>query len=296
MGASLNPYYPPRARWFSPFVYGWHLIRYKGLSLLFNLGFPEPETVLRAPFWKILAGLFVPGFGFRVGGTPFHGNLAVMGFGVCVLIFLVFLDKPLALIPYGLMLSIHTSGVVYLLGQFNRHLAFWKRMLQSLLVLIAINLFIYMPLLNQMEKHFVRPIYFENGRTLILNTHLKFSDIKPGDLVVYRINPNDDGGVHIHEGIGIAPVLGTAGDRISFSPGRVQVNDVTFPSRSGMPTEGSLWVPEKHWFIWPNLNVNSHGFSSMDISSVMVEMATVSQDQLLGKPYKHWFWRKQEFP
>jgi hypothetical protein len=61
-----------------------------------------------------------------------------------------------------------------------------------------------------------------------------------------------------------------------------------------MPAEGEWVVPEKTWFIWPNLAISGHGATPESaVSAAMQRTALVSEPQLVGKPFKHWFGRRQ---
>jgi hypothetical protein len=64
-----------------------------------------------------------------------------------------------------------------------------------------------------------------------------------------------------------------------------------------MPSDGEWVVPENHWLIWPNLDISGHGnVGEARISSAMMNLASVNEDQFLGKPLARWFWRKQILP
>jgi len=53
-------------------------------------------------------------------------------------------------------------------------------------------------------------------------------------------------------------------------------------------------VPEKHWFIWPELTIRGHGaVPETTLISTMLQLATVSEQQFEGKPMKRWFWHRQ---
>jgi hypothetical protein len=86
------------------------------------------------------------------------------------------------------------------------------------------------------------------------------------------------------------------GDEIRFTTNSFTVNGVTRPLLSRMPTGGVVTVPEKHWFIWPNMaTIGGHGnVSEATISGIMLQMAFVPQEQFAGKPFKKWFGRRQE--
>jgi hypothetical protein len=83
-----------------------------------------------------------------------------------------------------------------------------------------------------------------------------------------------------------------AGDNVEFSTKGFFVNGVLRPSLPNMPSSGSFVVAQNQWFIWPSYSVSGHGYESR-VSSIMLKLANVSEDQYAGKPFKRWFWRKQ---
>jgi hypothetical protein len=61
-----------------------------------------------------------------------------------------------------------------------------------------------------------------------------------------------------------------------------------------MPGAGGFVVAEKTWFIWPRLDINRRGgVPEADVSAAMQQVAMVSEEQFIGKPFKHWFGRRQ---
>jgi hypothetical protein len=63
-----------------------------------------------------------------------------------------------------------------------------------------------------------------------------------------------------------------------------------------MPTAGSVVVPEKHWFVWPELAIlQNRNVSEADIANTMLMMATVPETNYIGRPFKRWFGRRQTF-
>jgi hypothetical protein len=107
-------------------------------------------------------------------------------------------------------------------------------------------------------------------------------------------DPHNGGAVRLQAGISCGPVLALAGDRVEFSASSFFVNGVAQPLRPHMPTDGEMVVPEKHWFVWPDLDISGHGEVGEErISALMLQSAAVSQADYVGKPFKHWFWRRQ---
>jgi hypothetical protein len=108
---------------------------------------------------------------------------------------------------------------------------------------------------------------------------------------------HNGGAIWVQSGMGLARVLAVAGDRVVFSTGTFSVNGQGQPDLPHMPSDGEWVVPENHWFIWPNLDISGHGnVAEARISSSMMNLANVSEDQFFGKPLARWFWRKQILP
>jgi hypothetical protein len=128
---------------------------------------------------------------------------------------------------------------------------------------------------------------------------VRFSgSVQRGDRLLYSIGGNETyhghGGVWVQPGFGWGPVLAVAGDTIRFSTNAFFINGQEQPRLPHMPTTGEVLVPEKHWFIWPELDISGHGnVGEANISAIMLQMATVSQEQFIGKPFKRWLWRRQ---
>ena len=72
------------------------------------------------------------------------------------------------------------------------------------------------------------------------------------------------------------------------------VNGKPFPLAPHMPREGKFVVPQKVWFVWPNLGIiRRGGIAESDISAFLQRTAMVSQNQIIGRAFKHWFGRRQ---
>ncbi|HXS69029.1 MAG TPA: hypothetical protein VN761_09315, partial [Candidatus Polarisedimenticolia bacterium] len=86
------------------------------------------------------------------------------------------------------------------------------------------------------------------------------------------------------------------GDHIQFATNYFSINGGIHQSLlPHMPTDGEVIVQEKNWFIWPNLAIiGGHGnVPESTISTTMLQMATVPQDNFIGKPFTRWFGRRQ---
>ena len=94
-----SPYYPPRARWFSPVFGLMQAIRRRtGLD---RLHLPDEISA-----FAFIASLLVPGIAFVVRKERLIGRAILLGYGLLALVFIVWLGYPVANIVFGLMLSL----------------------------------------------------------------------------------------------------------------------------------------------------------------------------------------------
>ena len=83
-------------------------------------------------------------------------------------------------------------------------------------------------------------------------------------------------------------------DRVRFSKAAFEVNGAGQPRLAHMPETGELIMAEKHWFAWPDFAITGHGnVAEAGVSAALLRMATISEQQFAGKPFKRWFWRRQ---
>jgi hypothetical protein len=252
---------------------------------------------------QFILSLLVPGYAFFAGGRRILGLAFLGAYGVAAALFVVALGYPLGGLGYGLMISAHASGIIFLEARWlrNEH-EFSFRLLLALGTLLAIWLLFYAPLTAFVQRHWFMPLRVR-GNVVIMHRTASLNHIQRGDWVMYSLRENYSGDAHaggairVEAGMNWGPVLALAGDRVVFSTNSVSVNGVENPLRPHMPTSGELVVPEKHWFVWPELGINGHGnVGEANLSAAMLQLAMVSEVEFVGKPFKHWFWRKQILP
>ena len=303
MNANPNPeagpseYYPRRARWYSRFLTPVYAVR-RTLHLE-KIHLPSTLTLL-----QLLLGLIVPGYAFLANGRRIMGWGFVGAYGMAGGLFIVALGYQLGNLGYGLMISAHASSIIFLEGHWMRDssgsAAFAWRFGLAVITLLVVWLAIYSPAVNYVEENWVVPLRVREKVVVMRRLGLA-GDIQRGDAVMYSIREGNLGHAHggggavwVREGFGWGPVLAVAGDRVAFTTNAFLVNDIPHPLLPHMPTAGELVVPEKHWFIWPELAIsNPHNAGEANISALMLQMATVAEDQFVGKPFKSWFGRRQ---
>jgi hypothetical protein len=165
-------------------------------------------------------------------------------------------------------------------------------MLFSLGVLLILGTLLYMPARSLIQDRWFVPLRVKDN-LLIVQKHISAGTVHRGDWIAYSVRAEHGDGVYAQAGLGLGPVLAVGGDRIVFNERTFEVNGVSRPHRPHMPTSGEWILPEKHWFIWPELDITGHGVAEAEISGAIQRMATISQDQFVGKPFKRWFWRRQ---
>ena len=293
MSKSVSPYYPPRARWYSPlFAFGNTLRR--GL-VLDRIHLPRGIT-----FWGLVGSFLIPGLGIYLRRPRLWGLIAFAACGLLLLQFIMWLGYPFGNYAFGLLLSIHVTGFVYYCSPLLAGMEFPSRLLFTLAVLVSIGGLIYMPTRHVIQERWLLPLRM-NDRVIVVQRQASAATVRRGDWIAYRLSGyviwahgNHDAN---HSGMGLGPVLAIGGDRVQFSTNVFTVNGVSHPSLPHMPDSGTWLVPENHWFIWPDFDINGHGdVGEASISAVMLGRADVSEKQFVGKPFKRWFWWRQSLP
>lgn len=288
MSKFQSPYYPPRATWYSPLTRLTEAAR--RLMWLDRIHLPTGTTTR-----TFAAGLLIPGYAFVARGERLIGRLVMAGYGLLAAVFILWLGYPVANLAFGLKLSIHVCSVIFLLHPWliGTRLAF--RIATGLALLLAIGGGLYAPLRRQVEARWLLPLRI-NEQVVIVQTFSSPATVKRGDWVAYSLAGERGAGFYSRAGRGLRPVLALAGDHIRFKPETFEVNGVAAPRLPLMPTTGELVVPEKNWFIWPEFAISNRGnIAAAAIATTLLRLATVNEDQFVGKPFKRWFWRRQHF-
>jgi len=288
-----SPYYPRRARWYSRFFY-------LGLATRHRLALDRIRLPKEITVGGIILGFLIPGLAVYIRGPRFWGKIALSACALLFLFFIVWLGYPFGNYAFGLMLSIHASGFVYYCSPVLLEKDSFFRILFTLAILLGLGLLFYAPMRSIIQNRWAMPLR-RNGHVVIVGKSALVGSVKRGDWVMYSLRGFSAGNAHggggavwVQEGFGWGPVLAMAGDRVSFTTNSFAVNGLGRPLLPHMPESGELIVPEKQWFIWPELGISGHGNTSeANISATMLRLATVPENQFVGKPFKRWFWRKQ---
>ena len=280
-----SPYYPPRARWYSRSYYVW--LAAKNLFHFESLTLPG-----RMAFWQLTLSLILPGYSFYALRRQKIGRAIQLGYGWAALVFVVWLGYAAANLAIGAMIALHVISVFFLIRAWDMDWSFRSRLLLALGTLLLVGLGLYLPLRRQIERQLIMPFRVGN-RVVVVNTFKQPSAIHRGDWIAYKMDRYYAGNVLIAAGYVLGRVQAVAGDRVRITPEYVQVNGRAAPRLAHMPAEAEYTVPEKHWFIWPDLRISGYGAGAGDIARAFAENALVPETQFVGRPFQRWFWRRQ---
>jgi len=241
----------------------------------------------------LLVSLVVPGAGFYLRAPRYWGRLALALSGVLIFIIIAWLGFPGAAYAFGLLLSLHACGLLFVLNPLLVGAAFRIRLLLAGGILFALLCLVYVPGRDFVQGHWFLPLQIK-GRVVIITRAYSTTGIRRGDQVAFSFGSHVEHQLVIQGGFGLGPVLGMPGDHVRFSASDFEVNGVARPRLAHMPAEGEFVVPEKHWFVWPEVGISGHGqVPTSQIDEALLAMSTISQDQFVGRPAHRWLWRKQ---
>ena len=278
-----SSYYPPRARWYSRSVYWSNTLQRRLVLNRIHL----PRGVA---FGRLVCGVLLPGFGFAER-IPRVWAAAISGFCLLlVLVFFVWLGRPLGNAAFTLLLSIHATGLGCLLEPWLKGSRLRFRIFISMAVFFALGGLLYLPARNLIQDHWLLPLQV-HGRTIIIHKLASLARVERGEWLAYSFSGNYDGNIIVRGGIGLSRLLGKAGDRVGFTGAALEVNGAVQSHLPFMPVTGEWIVPEKHWFVWPETAIDGHGYVPGDaVSSTLLQIGTISDEQVIGIPFKYWFW------
>lgn len=263
MSKLFSSYYPPRARWYGRIFYLGIALRH--LLALDRIHLPEKVT-----FRELAGGFLIPGLAVYLRGPRRWGEAAMSGCAFLLLIFIVWLGYPAANFAFGLMLSIHTTGLVYYCGPWLIHEPLRSRIFFTVGMMLALGLCFYAPLRSIIQNHWLMPMRV-GDRVIVVSVGAKPEALKRGDWAAFRSSPNGGG----EAGFVLGPVMGLGGDRVD-----------------------SLVVPENAWLMRAEfVRHYTHELGIFATSGgVVQQMVIVSREDYVGRPFHRWFWRKQILP
>lgn len=288
-----SEYYPPRARGLFLFRRSWFALRRILPIESLNI---QRERLTVSP-GNILLSLLLPSYIFHVLGWRRVALLvaSVYFLAFCAHIFWVGYYTSALVI----MLSIHVTSAAYLVKQLAPNFGLALRLLSSFALFVFFYSFVYQPFNSRLAK---TVIPMRVGKNIVfVNCLASPKTIQRGDWIAYRIKSGNAGAhnaaIAIHEGFGISPTLGIAGDTVRFSPNQIEINGKIQSRENYMPTNGEWVISEKQWFVWPKVAIGGNrAAADGQISAVLQERALISEKEFVGKPFKHWFGKRQILP
>jgi hypothetical protein len=284
-----SPFYPPRARWTSIFYY-------LDTALTRRLALDRIRIPNQIRAGQLVAGFLVPGLAVYFRSPSVWGPIMLGASALLAAIYAFWLGNPAANWAMGLLVSIHSSGFVYYCHPPGNAESLRSRLSFTALVFLAMVLLLYIPARSLLQHHVVCPLSL-GGQVVLVNRSPLTHSVQRGEWVAYSMAESSENLVRFHGGLGLGQVLAVGGDRVTFSEKTFRVNGIKHLNLPHMPTSGELVIPEKHWFIWPNLAISGHGnVPESSINGTFLALADVSPAQFEGQPFKRWFGREQILP
>ncbi|HAB18734.1 MAG TPA: hypothetical protein DCE44_20125 [Verrucomicrobiales bacterium] len=261
----------------------------------------RPAVVgLSIPWEYWLMALLVPGYAYFLEGRRKLAALMAVSWAVSLLLFLRFLGHAwLSGWALGAMASAHSSGLGFLLlREFERNpdadrpglrtqitvpLSFW---------FVFLTL-VYWPLSSAFQNHFAQPLLV-GDRIVIFSPMTERRSVKRGELVAVRIKGQNIDGVVVRSGVTCGTYLGAAGSRVEFTPAHVLVNGITQDRLDEMPGSGQMIIGPGTLFIWPVLNQRVINVPRESVQMAYWQLAQVSERNFIGRPFKRWFFWRQD--
>lgn len=294
-----SAYYPPRAGWRA------------SLSRPARAGVRKLEAFARrlpaptAVAWDALC-IVVPGLSFYLAGWRRVGQGIFVGWVVALLVYIVCLGLPVASWAFMLLITAHTASISQRFQTWLTQQRLLTQLALGLILFGAISFLVYVPARNWFEAHLATPLP-TGKRVLVMNPRIRPTSIQRGDWLAYRIEGGYRAGIHqpgggyvpgvnVRGGFGFGPVLAVPGDRVKFGEKYFRVNDSFRVRLANMPQSGELVVSPNQWLVWPEVGVSMYGVGREVAEQAMLNIALARKDNLTGKPYQRWFFRKQTIP
>jgi len=281
-----SSYYPPRAG------RGRHF-NHLGYTVRRRLHLEQLGLALNTSPSHFALGLVVPGFSFLDAGWKTLGKTTMLGWVVAALVFLVWLGYGVSTFAFGLMMSMHVSSILYLHNRSFPGMRVLRRLVFSLALLFVVGQLVYASALKLCHDYLFMPLRV-GEKVYVINRLHDVQSLRRGDLLACYAEAAALGNVRIRDGYILDKVIAGPGDHLEFSRNGYAVNGIQSPGLAFMPASGATVLSQGTWLIWPSLetvvNVNADPHT---VSAAVLQMAMIRREQVVGKPFKRWFWRRQ---
>lgn len=253
-----------------------------------------------------LWSLGVPGYAYSALGRRKLGLWMAMTWMIAALVLLLFRGHPVATAwALGALASTHTSGLAFALLRVREldsdapPVTLATRVGLPLVLWIVAATGVYWPLDGLLTRWFARGIEVD-GRRIVVNPRVSADQVTRGQVVLYRmagqVYGTGTGAIGFQGGWGFGEVLGMPGDTVEFRRERFGVHQRWSARRPHMPIAGEVPVLPGHWWIWPRVRMLQVPPDAGRISHALLDQAMVSQAQFAGRPYRRWFFWRQDLP
>lgn len=237
----------------------------------------------------------MPGYVLRFYHFKRISTAVVAGYFALLSLFFVAFGHLAANLAFGLMISAHATCLGMLLQRWLQPEGLRSRVAFSVLSLLIVCAFVYLPLRAGMLARFL-PLDTGHGVVLVRREAAPRS-VAHGQVVVFEMEGETLGsGVYRRAGYGIERVLAVAGDRVEFSREGFRVNGELHPALPEMPAKGEMVVPENHFFVWPRFAITRRIVPAEVVSGGMLRTSMIARDQIIGRPCQRWFGIRQPVP
>ena len=242
----------------------------------------------------MLCGLTLPGCAFALTGWPRLAQGIQIGWVLGGFAFFAALGHVVADVIFGLLIAAHVASLFHLLTFLAAEPGLRARLIFGASSWIVIGLCIYFPLRSLMLEHWLVPLRTNDGVVIVNRAH-SFIRLQRGDYIAYEIAGQGARTVNIGGGFGLGDVIGRPGDKVRITPRLVFVNGQPQLRRPHMPRTVEFTLAEKQWFVWPQLAIrnNNRAITEADIAAAWLRTGMIYEGQIVGRPYRRWFGRRQ---
>jgi hypothetical protein len=205
---------------------------------------------------------------------------------------IVLIGSRPANLAFGLLLSIHASGLAFMFDRMLPAPGFRARLLMTAALLASLVFGLYLPVRSLVQDRWFFPLR-QNGRVIVIRRERPTAHLNRGDRIGYSFDGFQVHELVVHSGFGLGPVLALPGDRILFTKSTFEVNGNAQPRFALMPESGEIILDERHWFVWPEFDIRGHGNVMGQVPQTLTSLGIISERQFLGRPCRRWFWHKQ---
>ena len=285
MTHEVSAFYPPRARWYSPLLSASARLRRRLAMDHIHL----PSGV--SPGGSLASVLF-PGVAFYVCGLRLWGKIALASSAILLFLNVLWFGSRAANLAFGLLLSLHASGLGFLLEKMLPAPRLRTKLILAAALLALLACGLYLPARTFVQNRWFLPLRLK-GQLIIVRRESPPGTLRRGDVIAYSFEGVNWPGIIVHAGYGLGPVLALPGDRVRFTQTTFEVNGQAQPRLGLMPQSGEVTVSERHWFVWPNFDMYGHGNVVDKVPETLLNLGMVSEREFLGRPCHRWLWHQQ---